>query len=75
MKISLKVIPGAKKDLWKEESGQIKVYLTAPAVDNKANIALIKFLADHFKVKPSAVEILLGLKSRQKVVLIISPSG
>lgn len=70
MKISVKVIPGAKKNLWKEEAGEIKVYLTAPPVDNKANVALVKFVAKQYNVKTSAVTILQGLKSRKKIISI-----
>jgi len=71
MKIPIKVIPGAKRNLFKEENGGIKVYLTAPPLDGRANEALIEFLAEHFKVKRSSIEILKGLKSRHKVVNIL----
>jgi len=70
MKIDIKVVPGAKKDLIKEENGQIKVYLTAPAVDGKANKGLISALSDHFGVKKRQLTIIKGLKSRQKTVNI-----
>lgn len=72
MKITIKVIPGAKKNDLKQEGDTVKVYLTAPPVDGKANDALIKFLAEHYHVRPSAIEILKGLKSRHKVVNIES---
>ncbi len=68
--IDLKVIPGAKKDDLKDEDGQVRVYLTAPPVDGKANKALIQFLAKYYGVRKSAVEIIKGLKSRQKTVRI-----
>jgi len=68
--IDLKVIPGVKQNFLKEEEGKIKVYLTAPAVDGKANKALIGFLAKHFKVKKNAVEVIKGLKSRMKTIKI-----
>lgn len=68
---AIKVTPGARKNLWKEENGQIKVYLTAPPVDGKANEALIVFLAEHFQVKQRDIQIIKGLKSRQKTVNII----
>ena len=71
MKLEIKVIPGAKKNAFKEEAGGIKVYLTSPPVDGKANKALVSFLAGHFKVKSSAVKIVKGFKSRQKVVDIV----
>ena len=70
MKIDLKVIPGARKNLWKEEAGQIKIYLTAPAVDGKANAALIDFCAEHFHVRKSQIAIIKGLKSRNKTINI-----
>jgi len=71
MKLQVKVIPGAKKELWKEEAGMVKVYLTAPALEGRANEALICFLAEHFEVKKSAIQIVKGLKSRRKVVNIL----
>ena len=71
MKYSIKVVPGAKKDLWTDDNGVIKVHLRAPAVEGKANEALIKFLAGHFQVKMSEIEIINGLKSRYKVINIL----
>ena len=71
MKIPIKVIAGAKKALWKEAEGQIKVYVTAPAMEGRANEALVDFLAGHFGVKKSAIEIVKGLKSHYKIVNIL----
>lgn len=70
MKIELKVIPSAKRNQWVQEGDLIKVYLNAPPLDGKANAALIKFLAGHFKVKTSQIDIIKGLKSRQKIINI-----
>jgi uncharacterized protein (TIGR00251 family) len=70
MTLTVKVIPGAKKNLYKNESGQVKVYLVAQPVEGKANDALCEFLAEHFGVRPSSVEIIKGLKSRHKVIKI-----
>ena len=70
MKIHIKVIPQAKKNDLKQENDVFKVYLTAPAQEGRANEALIDFLADYFKVRRSAIEILKGLKTRNKVVNI-----
>ena len=47
-KLSIKVIPNAKKNQIIEANGQLKVKVTAPAVDGKANKALIELLAEHF---------------------------
>ncbi len=69
-KVSVKVVPNAKQDRAVEESGRLKVYLTAPAVEGKANKALVEFLADWYNVKKSRVRIIKGEKSREKVVVI-----
>ena len=70
MNLNIKVIPGAKKNLLKKEGEIYKIYLTAPAVEGKANEALIEFLADYFQVRKSHVEIMQGLKSRRKFIRI-----
>ncbi len=70
MKLDLKVIPGAKKNLFKQEGDMIKVYLTAPPVEGQANRALIAFLAEHFGVKKAQISILKGLQSRRKTINI-----
>jgi hypothetical protein len=70
MKLNIKVIPNAKQNKLVEEPGRVKVYLTAPAVEGKANEALIEFLAEHFKTKKNKISIIRGIKSREKVVEI-----
>ena len=64
------MIPHAKRDLLKREGEVCKIYLTAPAVDGKANRDLILFLAEHFQVKKEQIEIIKGLKSRKKTINI-----
>jgi len=70
MIIEVKVIPGAKKNLLVEVDGFIKVYLTTPPVEGKANKALIKFLSKHYQVAAGYISIIKGLKSRHKVINI-----
>ncbi len=48
----------------------IKVKVTAPPVEGKANEALIKFLAKEFKISASSVEILKGHNSREKIIRV-----
>lgn len=62
--LEIKVIPNAKRNAFKDG----KVYLTAPAVEGKANRALIEFLAEHFNIKKRQIKIVKGLRSRNKVV-------
>ncbi|MEE9595079.1 MAG: DUF167 domain-containing protein [Candidatus Hydrothermarchaeales archaeon] len=75
MLIEVKVIPNAKKNRVLEDDEKFKAYVTAPAVDGKANKALIDLLAKHFKVKKSKVQIIKGTRSREKVVEIDTSTG
>ena len=70
MKINIRVIVSAKKELIKTEGDILKVYLSAPAVDGKANKALVVFLAKYYKVSKGKIEIIKGLKSRNKTIMI-----
>jgi uncharacterized protein (TIGR00251 family) len=67
-KVTVRIIPNARKTEVVEEESRLKVYVQAPAVDGKANAALIVLLAEHFKVKKGAVQILRGEKSREKII-------
>ena len=70
--ITIRVIPRAKKSEISQvlDDGTIKIRLTAPPVEGKANKALVRFLADVFDISPSNIEIISGVKGRKKVVLI-----
>lgn len=48
----------------------LKVSVTAPPIDNKANKALIILLADQFNIAKSRISIVKGLKSSVKTVSI-----
>ena len=48
----------------------IKVRITAPPIEGKANEALIRFLAKEFLISPSRIEILKGSRSREKTLKI-----
>lgn len=56
------------------DNDAIKVRLTAPAVEGKANEALVAFLADQLGVRKSAIEIVAGLKSRDKMICVLGLS-
>ncbi|MGQ4834618.1 MAG: DUF167 domain-containing protein [Candidatus Asgardarchaeia archaeon] len=70
MYITVHVIPNAKKVKIEEENGKLVVHVDAPPVGGKANKRLIEILAKHFKVRKSAVRIIRGEKSREKVIEI-----
>ena len=71
MRLDIKVIAGAKKNLVKKtEGGVLIVYLAAPANNGKANKALVDLLAENFKIAQSQISIIKGLKSRHKTINI-----
>jgi uncharacterized protein len=71
--IAVKVIARASKNAVKVEGERLKVYVTAPALDGKANAAVRGLLAEHFKTNVSRVVILRGLTSPLKTVSIDIP--
>ncbi len=56
---------------------RLKIRLTAPPVEGEANKACVIFLADVFGIAKSRLEIVEGLKSRRKTILIsgLSPDA
>jgi hypothetical protein len=65
------VQPRARKDeIAGVLDGALKIRLQAPAVENRANEALIEFLAHLLKTPKSAVRILAGDRSRTKRIEI-----
>ena len=68
---AVRVTPRASRDsIEGEYQGALKVRLTAPPVEDRANDALRRFLAARLKVPLSAVRIVAGEKSRNKRVAI-----
>lgn len=68
---AVKVHPRAKKNAITGEVGDaLKLALTAPPVDGKANEACIEFFAKLLKVPRSSVTIASGQTSRNKVVRV-----
>jgi uncharacterized protein (TIGR00251 family) len=68
---SIRVHPRAKKDAITGEVGEaIKVSLTSPPVDGRANQACTDFFAKLLKVSRSSVTIAAGESSRNKVIRV-----
>jgi len=69
-------VPNAKIDKVVGEHGNaIKIKLRAPAVEEKANVALINFLAQRLEISRRQIAIERGHKSREKLIRIESLSG
>jgi hypothetical protein len=68
---AVRVTPRASRDAIEGEyQGALKVRLTAPPVEKRANDALRRFLAVRLNVPVSAVRIVGGEKSRNKRIAI-----
>ncbi|UCG34918.1 MAG: DUF167 domain-containing protein [Candidatus Omnitrophota bacterium] len=70
MRLRVRVVPRAKKQRIEKEKDGLKVYLTEPATEQKANKKLIEILADHFHTKKYNITIVKGKKQRDKIVEI-----
>ena len=69
VELTLRVIPGARKNSVEGEYGDaLKVRLTAPPLEGKANAALVAFLADQLAVPKGRIRIVSGATSRNKRV-------
>ena len=74
--LAVRALPGAKKKTaidgvyCEGEKSRLKIRVQAPAVEGRANAALIEFLAEMFGVPKSYVELVSGELSRSKVFLL-----
>ena len=68
MTIEVKVQPRARRNALIAWEGGWKLSLTAPAVEGKANDALLDFFARGLGIARCRVQLLRGEKSRQKTV-------
>ena len=69
--LSVRAQPGARKSaVLGEHDGALKVAVTAPPEDGRANKALVELLRQVLKLKRSQIELLSGQTSRDKRFLI-----
>ena len=69
--LTVRVQPGARRDEIAGLYGNaLKIKVAAPAVDNKANEALVEFLGETLGVPRSAIAIRHGATGRRKVLEI-----
>jgi uncharacterized protein (TIGR00251 family) len=71
--IRIRVMPRSSQNRIVEilGDGTVKIHLTAPPVEGKANLALLKFLAKVLDVPISHLEIVSGASGREKLVSVI----
>lgn len=72
-KIKIRVLPRSSKNevIGEMADGTLKVKLTAPPVDGKANNSLIELLADYFDKPKSKIKIAAGATSKNKTIEIL----
>jgi uncharacterized protein (TIGR00251 family) len=74
--LHLKITPNASTNaVLGETDGVIRLKIQAPAVDGKANAALVAFLAGVLQVRNGAVSLQGGLRSRLKRVEVTGLDG
>lgn len=72
MKISIQAKPNAREEKVEEiDPTNFIVAVKGPPVQGRANEAIQKALAKHFKVAPSRLRLISGFSSRQKVFEIL----
>jgi hypothetical protein len=73
VELALHVQPGARRSgLVGEHGDRLKVAVSAPATDGRANTALLALLAEHLSLPRSALQLVAGASSREKRVRISS---
>lgn len=73
---AVKIHPRAKKNAISGEVGEaLKLSLTAPPIEGRANEACIEFLAKLLKVPRSSVTIASGQSNRYKVIRVAGVTG
>ena len=71
--IDVKVLPRSSKDaIIGKKDGVYKIKLTAPAIEGKANKALLKLLAKKLGLPKREIRIITGERSRIKSIQINS---
>jgi uncharacterized protein (TIGR00251 family) len=74
--VTVRVVPNASREgVAGVAEGVVRIRLRAPAVEGKANRALVAFLAGDLGVRASAVRIIRGEGSRTKVISIEGLDG
>lgn len=73
--LNIRLQPRASRDeiIGPQADGRLKIRITAPPVDGKANEHLIRYLAEVCKVSRSAVTLVSGQTGRNKRVCIQNP--
>ena len=69
--VKVKIVPGSSKNkIIGVYNDSLKITITAPPVEGKANKKCIAYLAKYFDVAKSKIEIIAGQTSKNKLIKI-----
>ncbi len=68
MRIAVRAHPGASRNRLAWDGAVLHAWITARAVEGAANRAVVRAIADGLGVRPSAVRLAAGERSRDKAV-------
>jgi len=68
--LSIKVIPNSSKNELIYKDGALRLKITTPPVDGKANKFVTEFLSKKFKIPKTSIEIIRGDSTREKLILL-----
>ncbi|HSL92048.1 MAG TPA: DUF167 domain-containing protein [Candidatus Limnocylindrales bacterium] len=72
---SVRVVPrSAREEVAGTSGGDVRIRLTSPPVDNRANEALLRFLSQELGIPRRQVELVTGERGRRKVVRVYGMS-
>ncbi|MEO6785824.1 MAG: DUF167 domain-containing protein [Chthoniobacteraceae bacterium] len=70
-RLKLRVVPNAKRDeVTGEYEDSVKIKIAAPAIEGKANEALLGFVAGKLRIHRRDIALVAGEKSRDKLIEI-----
>ena len=71
-RLKLRIVPNAKRNEVTGEHGDaVKIKVAAPAIEGKANEALLEFIAEKLGIHRRNLTLIAGGKSRDKLIEIV----
>ena len=64
----------SKNKIVGKHGDRLKIQITAPPIEGKANDELTKFLAKFFSISKTQVQLISGLQGRNKLIQISNPN-
>ena len=71
--IAVRVTPRSSKNeiVEVQTDGTVRIHITAPAEDGKANEELVAFLSDILRVPKTRIDIVAGSSGRDKLIAVV----